>query len=364
MGLTSMEGLRYILFWLVLLLPGMAQADAVNNEWYSSLRALSMGNIGVASSDGTSEAMFYNPAALARIKRTVVEYFNLQMEFGKDIFGISENQKNYGKNTDLSSILPQLEKHPGSVSYLGASSFPNFHAENLEFGVLGKIEKWSYYDGQTLTYHSRVVIMPTLGMSLGLFGNRIKLGVAGRAIQLTENDKAVTTLKNIGYNLDAQEGFGFGVDAGVLLSLPWAMLPSLGAVARNIGGTRFISAAPWGIATGTVIRPAPLRMTIDGGFALFPKLGRTTVLTIAIDYRDILNRLGESKKRWPNVGGELAVYKTLFLRGGVSQGYWTAGIGLGAKNGTLDLGTYGEELTNHFQGKENRRFALKFGNRF
>lgn len=350
-----------------LLLPASARADSVNAEWLSTTRSLSMGNVGIASAEDAATAMFYNPAALARTKRTVVEVFNPQFEFGTGIISSSQTKTQYGKHTKLSKAREVLEQSPKTPSYLGGSLYPNLYAQNFNFGVLLKGEGVAYSDGanDTLTYHSRYLLIPTMGISVSALGGRMKLGVAVRGVQITENDKSTRDFTNIGYTVDPAEGFGLALDAGTLISLSWSALPTFGFTARNIGDTSMSGSALSSFGTGVITRHDKVKMTYDAGFGLFPKLGQKSVLSLAADYRDILNVHGVDIKRRINLGMEIDVSRTFYLRTGVSRGYWTAGFGLASKFGSFDFGTYSEELDRTgFRVLEDRRFSIRYGSRF
>jgi hypothetical protein len=363
-GKDAMDGCLALL--VLLFLPNLSFADAANAEWVSTTRALTMGNVGIANAtDGTS-AMFYNPAALARQKKTTVELFNPQFDIGTGVFTMG-GSSNIGKHSALSRVRPLLSVNKNSVSSAGFSLYPNLSAQNFNFGILMKAEGASVDDGTNLIYRSRYLLIPTMALSMGALGGRFRLGVALRGIQISENDKNVlnTTTSTIGYSMDMAEGFGIGLDAGALISLPWASLPTLGFVARNVGDTSFPSSASYSIAAGTSTKHDKIKMTYDGGFSIAPKLGQKSTFTFAADYRDILNVHGINDKRRLNLGFEIDYQRVLFFRAGYGRGYWTAGLGIGSRFGSLDLGTYSEELSaTGFNGIEDRRVSLRFGSKF
>ena len=344
-----------------------AKADRVNNEWLSGTRALSMGNVGIANADDTETTMFYNPAGLTRIKKATLEIFNPQFEFGTGVFTVSPGIQEFSKNLSLTGVQPLLQTHPHKASSLGYSLYPNVNSQNFGFGVLWRQEGVSYINSQDrLEYHSRYLLIPTMGLGMNLLGNHLRIGAAVHAIQITENNRTVdATATNIGYKLNPEEGFGIGLDAGALLSLPWAGLPTLGFVARNVGTTRFTGGVPMSQAVGTATLHGRLPMTYDAGFALFPRASKKKSVTFAIDYRDVQNVTGTNSLRHLNVGTEFGVGKVFFLRLGMSRGYWTAGFGVASKFGAFDFGTYGEELDDrNFREIEDRRISFKFTTKF
>lgn len=349
---------------LCALLATPARADRLNNEWVSTTRNLSMGNVGIASSEDPTSAAFYNPAALSRARRVSFEAFNPQLDIGLGNFGLAEGLK-FGDVLSLDKIQPALRRNQRKASSLGFSLYPNFYTRNFNFGILLQAQGASHFDGTNIVYRSRYLVMPTVGLTGAILGGRLRLGVSARGINITENDTKSPATSGIGYRYNAGQGLGLGVDAGALLALPWAGLPTIGVVARNIGNTRFAAITPVSFATGQATRHQTIPMSFDAGFAIFPRLSGQTALTLAADYRDVLNATGAKLFRHINLGGELALSKAFYLRAGVSRGYWTAGLGLNSKYGSLDIGSYAEEQeATDFRAYPDRRISFRYGSRF
>jgi|GEM_PF-5513307 len=363
-----MDGSLYRALVFLFMLPGLAQADSVNAEWVSTTRALTMGNVGIASSDDPTTAAFYNPAGLARAKKASFEVFNPQIDFGFGNFSLSKSAVDWGKHASYNAAKEMVKAKPGKASSVGFSLYPNVSSQNFSFGVLGRMHRWSYYrqSDQTWRYQSRYLIVPSLGLSMGIMGGRVRFGAAVRAIQVTETNGIVAdTGSTILTNESTGEGLGVGLDAGMLITMPWSSLPSLGLVARNVGDTAFPTRGlvKWG--GGQKVNHAKIKMMYDAGVAITPKIGQKDTLTLAVDMRDIQNRSEVRALRHFNVGMEFAFSKKLYLRAGYSQAYWTAGIGLASKQGALDLGSYADELDSVAAGAvEDRKFSLRYTRRF
>lgn len=353
---------------LLFMLPGLAQADSVNAEWLSTTRALTMGNVGIASSDDPSTSTFYNPAALARSKKPVFEAFNPQTDFGFGNFSLSKSVTDWGKHSSYNASKELTKAKPGTASSVGFSLFPNVSSQNFSFGLLGRMQRWSYYkeSDKTWRYYSRYLMVPTLGISMAIMGGRVRFGAAVRAIQITEtNGTAPDTGSTVTNSESTGEGLGIGLDTGMLITMPWSSLPSLGLVARNVGDTAFPTRGLVKIGGGGKVDHAKIKMMYDAGFAITPKINQRDTLAFAVDMRDIQNRSQVPPIRHINVGMELGIGKKFFLRAGYSQAYWTAGIGLASKEGSLDLGTYGDELDPSAVGAvEDRKFSVRFTKRF
>src|SRR5690606_30756903 len=104
---------------------------------------------------------------------------------------------------------------------------------------------------------------------------------------------------------------------------------------------------------------------VDVGMAIFPIVGKRTRMTFTIEYRDVLTMSEEEDHMRRTHGGmELNVADAFFLRAGMNQRYWTAGLEFAMGNYQLQAATYGEEVGTVATPEEDRRYALKFSFRF
>lgn len=366
-----MDGFRAVLFlFLSLALGSSARASSppihLNAEWYASARLLSMGNAGIAVPEDPTSAMFYNPAGLARNKKTSLEFFNPQIEFGTGDVSNTAAKTQLGKNFKLAGVAGSLVNNPYKPSSLGASIYPNIWGQNFAFGILARVDQAAYADSRgTIYYGARYLVIPTMGISVGLLDGRFKMGFAVRGIQITETNGSLTNYFDAGYLKNPSEGLGLGVDAGVLITMPWSYLPTIGAVARNIGDTSFGGDAYFSVARGTVTRHQMIKSTYDAGASISPKLSQRTTMLLSADYRDVLDQMGTPTLRHVNLGMEIDFSKTVYFRLGVREGYWSAGVGIAGRKASMDLGSYAEELDGTaFRSVEDRRLVLRFGSRF
>ncbi len=363
-----MDGRLFRALVFLFICPGLAKADRVNNEWVSTTRSLSMGNVGIASAEDPTTAAFYNPAALARAKKPSFEIFNPQADLGTGLFSTSKSITDWPKHASYGSSRELVKAKAGSVSSLSLSLFPNVSSQNFSVGVLMRMQRSSYYNSKDLTwnFYSRWLVVPSMGISMAIGGGRIRFGAAIRAIQVTEtfgvNPDSGSTVP---LQESTGEGLGIGLDAGLLITMPWASLPTLGFVARNVGDTAFPTRGFIKHGGGNKVDKEKISMTYDAGLSFSPKLGQRDTLVFAADYRDGLNKTAANDIRHVNIGLEYGAAKKLFFRGGFSQGYWTAGIGLASKEGALDIGSYADELhATKYNQVEDRKISFRFTRRF
>lgn len=345
----------------------LARADHVNAEWYSSGRALGMGNTGVANAEDPATAMFYNPAALARNKKFNLELFNPHVEMGTGNFKLSGQTTGLVKQSSLDKADAGLQKNPEVPSYYAWSLYPNFYGQNFAAGVLFRYEASAYRQRLTndLSYRARFMVIPTFGLSIAMFNNLMKFGVAPRFIQLSENEHITSVYNNTGYFSGPAQGSAVGLDAGWLWTFPMWGLPTIGFVARNIGDTSFPAKAGIGIGDEPVSRHDSIKMTMDAGASFAPKINKHSLITFALDYRDLDDKTDTAMGRKINFGMETSIDHWFFFRVGARAGYWTTGIGFSGKSASLDIGTYADELDpNKFMEVPDRRVFIRYGGHF
>jgi hypothetical protein len=155
-----------------------------------------------------------------------------------------------------------------------------------------------------------------------------------------------TTIKN---NL-IREGNGFEVDSGMNLLLPGSAHPVISATWRNMGVTTYTA--------DTYGDPAPPsdNNEITLGAAASFKLPLLTI-TPAIDLR-YLNRTDVQASKKINFGVEFS-FPLIDVRGGFSQGYYTAGAGVNLGIVRVDLVTYAVELGEYAGQFEDRRYMAQ-----
>jgi len=108
---------------------------------------------------------------------------------------------------------------------------------------------------------------------------------------------------------------------------------------------------------------------VDVGIALFPISSKRTRVSWTAEYRDVLTASEEfDVYRRIHTGIELNIADALFLRAGMNQRYWTAGLEFAMANYQLQAATYGEEIgtatATTITPREDRRYTLKFAFRF
>jgi hypothetical protein len=99
---------------------------------------------------------------------------------------------------------------------------------------------------------------------------------------------------------------------------------------------------------------------VGTGFAVEKdSMGMLHDTMLAFEFQDIGNNTNGALFRTAHLGGETHLLHVLAVRAGINQGYLCGGVGLDLKLITLDVSTYGEEMSLNPGGLEDRRIAAK-----
>jgi hypothetical protein len=141
------------------------------------------------------------------------------------------------------------------------------------------------------------------------------------------------------------------------------MLPTVTAVLRDVGGTKFDYSS--GQRATTTNRPDSVAQDMDIAMAIFPILSNRVRSTFSVEYRGLLTGSQElDKAKLLHIGGEVNVNDIIFFRAGYNQRYFTGGIEVASERMQLQFTTYGEEIGDQSNPREDRRTMVKFAFRF
>jgi hypothetical protein len=353
---------------LILVLSSATYAQE-HYEFYTGVRQLGMGGAGIAVVNDET-ALLTNPAGLGKLRDYFVTVADPEIEIGSDntAFFPTDQQKSF----DLQEVLNAAREteNIGKRLHTKAQVFPSFVVPNFGFGFLGKAEMDAEVtEANTADFDVRYNndYAFVAGFNFRIWDGRIKVGVNTRIINRTNITATLSSsATDLKVNEIATEGIGIASDVGVILTAPWDWLPTLSAVARDMGDTTYDLRNGLFTDADDSRRPEPTKQSLDAAVALFPIVGKRTRMTWTAEYRDVLTAGDEedSMKR-VHTGFELNFRDAFFVRGGMNQRYWTAGLELAVANYQLQLASYGEEIgTGPDATRESRRYILKFAYRF
>ena len=342
--------------------------DAIAPELAASGRALAMGDAFIAKVDD-SMASFYNPAGLGSVRRTHFHLTNFHLEFnsGWSSLGlggkVTDVVENFVDAFSIDGMRKLLKDNPGKFAHERVSFVPNFTTRFISIGYFFNKQTRAYL-GEASTdlfeFADRTDQGPFVAFNYSLFGGVFKIGFTGMYLMRKELVNQVN--RNTEIDLEADDynsGWLNYVIAGAKFTLPIAWLPTLAVTAHNALDEPFR-----GVKAGKTL--APIKRNIVAGASISPKLGRSTVLHLEINYKDVGGEFEDvESSRKIAAGLEIEWFRMLYWRLGYGDGFGSAGIGLRAKRFEFDLTTYAvDRAASGFRGEEDRRYALTVSSGF
>lgn len=360
------------LFYIVILLGLIAKIERVQARelpFFRASRALAMGDAFTAYGEGF-EAVYYNPAGVARKNRAQFKYADLEM-YGSQ--SLKQVFSDYGKNLgNLSATMATLQDHPGKPYSLGASFLPQFLVKNFSIGALARYYTEGIVDTDTenMTVYSFTDLALYSHIGAALMGGIIKIGVGVKVIDRAELSRTLTPAQYselLTYGSQWQEGFAYGFDAGILLTSPTTFNPAIGISALDIGNTTFderdIMFSGAAAADG---KPSTMHQKLNVGFSIQPKHAVGVRSVIAFETKDVLNISANNYRSHLHAGWELNFDNSFKLRAGYNEGYyWTAGLGIELSGVTIEFSSYGENVSGDPSNRINdRKWVARYVLRF
>ncbi len=323
------------------------------SETWTSVRAMGMGNAFTAHVS-SSDALFYNPAGLAREGGFKWTVFDPRVGLA-DPTELQE-AATLMNGTDMAAFFNNMYNVPIWVS-AGTKTAVRFG--NFAFAGFGSSDVSAYltnpaYPSFNLAYFVDYGGAMGVGIPAGPFMN---LGVGFRRITRTGTSAPLGAadlagIGNSAANLQAElqnRGTGYGLDLAAVFTLPSPVKPLFSIVWKNIGNTEFqleSGAAP----------PQPILSEIVLGTALEIELPLMTI-TPALDYKH-LNRTDVQMGKKIHLGIEVSL-PVIDLRAGINQGYYCFGGGFNTGILRIDAATYGVELGEYPGQLQDRRYMVQ-----
>jgi hypothetical protein len=350
-NLSDRAGLRWLsAIFLILLSAPLANAQLATG--YTSVRALGMGNAYTAVAED-SDAIFYNPAALAKVDGmhwTIIDphigvgnpsnVALLSKLSGSQGIGPAANSL-YGNNIWLGGG----GKSAVWIPYFGVAAYANteagVYAENPAYPRLNM----NYY----FDYGGAV------GMALPIIPSIFSTGITVRSVNRTGTTGVIglgSVASGSTKELESQlksRGTGYAVDFGTIMTIPGPISPTVSFTYRDLGYTAFSHEEGAG-------SPPRVEPEMIAGAAVKFKIPFLSV-TPSVDYRYI-GRSNVATGMNLNMGLEVSL-PLIDLRGGMNQGYYTAGVGLDLGILRVDAATWGVELGAYPGQMVDRRYMAQ-----
>ena len=345
-----------------------------DQSWtHYGLRPLAMGNAYVSVADDYN-ALFYNPAGLARLKEWDGEFLNPSVEYSKNFPAAINDATNLAKNSSNSSkaVLDLLEKQTGENYHIGLGWTPHLIFKNFGFGLglqfVGDME-FHRYPSVDINLGPRLIV--PISFAHNFLEDRLSIGltVKGRlsgginhefSIQDIEAFQKKSSDSNSSGSTDLSDfvegGTGIGVDAGMLFTPIRQMEPTLGVSITDVGGTPYTEFDVNG-EKAKIGAPKAVPTSVNVGVSCKPWSSERTYLLTAVDMHSVNQPFSFSKKL--NAGLELGLGSILKIQTGLHHGYLTGGVQFDVGLLNLKVVSYSEELGTVAGTSESRRYALQ-----
>lgn len=367
---------------LTVLTPKVGLAEELQWTHYG-VRPLGMGNAFVAVADDYN-ALFYNPAGLARLKEWDAELLNPYFEISKNTLKSGQDMSNLASAgaSDTDAVLNLLEDNTGTNHHLALGLTPHFVVPGFGFGLSIEV-------AGSLAFHRDIsvdldvgprVIIP-VAFAKNFLEDRLSVGAGVKYVaragvnhefsiedidalikNKSSSDTAATTgtaASDTGPALEdyVEGGTGVGADLGLLFTPVKTMQPTFGLSITDLGGTPYKKQNINGTALAA---PAARLPSVNTGFSLRPWESGSMYLLTAID-ADAINQPVHYSKKF-NLGLEFGAGSILKLQTGLHQGELSAGFQFDVFLLTLRFATYTEQIGSFAGEDENlrdRRYVMQ-----
>lgn len=356
----------------------IAQADEL--KWtHFGIRPLAMGNAFVAVADDYN-ALFYNPAGLARLKEWNGEFLNPAIEMSdstmKAVSDVSELLSGAAGDTD--SVLDFLDKNTGTTHHFSFGLTPHLIFKNFGFGV-------GFEVASTMAVHREIatdlefgprVIMP-FSFAMNFLQDRLSLGYSLKFVAKGGVDREFSIQDISAFSKSSKSsteksapeddgpkledyfegGTGVGSDFGLLFTPIKTMSPTLGLSITDIGGTPYKKFNIGGEALGA---PKTRLPSVNTGISLIPWETQNMYLRTSMDAHAINQPIHYSKKF--NLGVEWGYGQIVKVQGGLHQGELSGGFEFDVFLFNCRFVTYTEQLGTYAGQHDqlrDRRYALQ-----
>ena len=336
-------------------------------DWtHFGVRPLAMGNAFVAVADDYN-AMFYNPAGIARLDSWDGELVNPTFMFSSNFKSLIEDAGDLNTTNDT---IDFIEKNTGEDQVFDFRLSPHLIFPGFGFGI-------SIKAGVSAIFHREISVEVKSGAEAivpftyakSLFDDKLSLGATLklRVIGGVDSEFSMEDIEALSNNDDdpdstgptledyVKAGSGMGADFGLLFTPTKVMEPTIGISITDIGGTSFEVLDAGDEALG---EPEVQLASVNVGLSLKPYMKNRKYVLVALDMHGINQPYSFSRKL--NIGSEFGWGQFLKAQVGLYKGYPSFGLQLDAGIVNLKFLNYTEELGEVAGSNPSPRYAFQF----
>lgn len=344
-------------------------ASAGELRWtHYGVRPLAMGNAYVAVADDYN-AIFYNPAGLARLKTWHFEIINPRVGVSSSTISTFKDFSKLASSgsSTVDATIDAFETLTGKPQWVHLGLTPHLVVPGFGLGI-GIDAGGSTVVHRTIAadVDAGVSAIVPIAFAMNFLEDRLSVGLSAKGVfrQGVEREFSladITAFSNSSKDSSGKDlkdyvigGQGFGVDMGMLFTPIPTGEPTLGISVTDLGGTPLKSSSTNGVELGT---PKPREPSVNAGISFKPiKSGGYYVLT-SMDAHALNQPIHFSKKL--NLGAEWGFGSLIKLQAGLHQGSLSGGIEMDVWVLALRFATYAEQLGAVAGNYEDRRFIAQ-----
>lgn len=343
-------------------------ATFYNQPWtHYGVRPLGMGNAFVAVADDFN-ALFYNPAGLARLPSWDGEFLNPMFSLSKNTRALFGEMSEF-QGSDTAKTLELIDAETGKTHHAAFGMTPHliFPGFGVGLGLMAGVTAAFHGDVSVDMDVSATTILP-IAYARSFAQDRISWGVAPKIVSYTgiNENLGISELESLKKNNEVTKdnapkiedylasGVGLGFDAGLLFTPSKHNEPTLGVSYTDIGGTPFKKFREKGKT------PKPRLPSVNFGLSYKPIQTSFHYLLTAVDIHGA--NMPDHFSRKINYGVEWGLGQVIKIQGGLHQGEWSAGFQVDAWLLVIRFATYAEQLGIYAGQDEllsDRRFVMQ-----
>jgi hypothetical protein len=354
----------------ILSIASLAKADEQIIRQYESIRDMGMGGLKITT--GLYEDNFFgNPARAAANPSWRVTILDPSLEVDSHL---TQNITAFtGSGDKIQNIAGTAgdNNHARLETTMPAYYLPpsNHRRWSINAAIITSSQlDLSVRNNYTISDDAFVDIGPAITYAYQFLPDRsLSVGVTGHlTYRLSSNqpysiadllDGKSFTLSDIG-----QQGTQADFDLGVTHIFPWHPVGielSAGAAIDNVLGGKYNHATVTPVKGIVGVNPQQANRIYGLGVAAKRDIGVFHDTMVGLESSDIGNNTGASFYRTIHVGAETCLATVLRPRIGLNEGYFAAGVGVDFRVLTIDLATWGEELSLTPGQLQDRRYGIK-----
>ncbi len=329
-------------------------------EVYTATQSLGMGNAITADASGYA-ALYHNPSGLALFRKKNIELTPIDIQGGAGLTGIglTSQSQTLGENR----LNGPLKENPGKYVAFNYVAVPSFTMRGFGVSFLGSYQYAALSDGTNLDIDTRQDVGMVVGYGRYFAGNVIRVGIAAKGLirNQLKGSYAHSTLAGLdeqGLQGLHKEGFAVGADFGAAVTIPTKYLPTLALSWKDVFDTRF-STSTHLLNSAAVGTPDPIRQSFNTGFSIHPYLSNKLKQTWTVEWKN-WERQDLPWRKHLHIGFQLEDERTFYVWLGLNELYPCAGVGYRVKGGTLEIGTYGQEVGGDGETKNDQRIFFRY----